>query len=167
MCGHGPTRSVAPCLYSRRVNAEFNWWLLIVGLVIGAGVVWLILADTARREVDIARRERAAEARWIAAELRRGGQAIADDDVADVLDLHAAYLEAPPPDDLPEPILDATSAPFVAPSVSVASGLTADSGRPADGGPATEPESAAERPQPAAERPQPASEDQPTPSRTG
>jgi hypothetical protein len=85
------------------VNAEFNWWLLIVGLVIGAGVVWLILADTARREVDVDRQERAGEARWIGDELRRAGRSVDDDTVADVLDLHAAYLGAPPPD---EPIDD-------------------------------------------------------------
>jgi len=85
------------------VNAEFNWWLLIVGLVIGAGVVWLILADSARREVDVDRQERAGEARWIGDELRRGGRSVDDDTVADVLELHAAYLGAPPPD---EPIED-------------------------------------------------------------
>ena len=81
------------------MNAEFNWWLLIVGLVIGAGVVWLILADSARREVDVEERERAGEARWIAEELRHAGRTITDQTVADVLDLHAAYLGAPPPDE--------------------------------------------------------------------
>ena len=55
--GHGrPTAWVGRCLYSRPVNAEFNWWLLIVGLVIGAGLVWLVLADSRRREVDILER---------------------------------------------------------------------------------------------------------------
>jgi len=86
------------------VNAEFNWWLLIVGLVVGAGLVWLILADSSRREADVTARERAAEARWIAEELRRAGRGIGDDDVADVLDLHAAYLAAPPPDEPDEPM---------------------------------------------------------------
>jgi hypothetical protein len=86
------------------VNAEFNWWLLIVGLVIGAGLVWLILADSSRREADVTERERAAEARWIAAELRRAGRGVDDDDVADILDLHAAYLTAPPPDDPDESV---------------------------------------------------------------
>jgi hypothetical protein len=81
------------------VNAEFNWWLLIVGLVIGAGVVWLILADSARREVDVEARERAGEARWIAEELRRAGRTVTDETVLDVLELHAAYLGAPPPDE--------------------------------------------------------------------
>jgi hypothetical protein len=106
--------SRGPCLYSRRVNAEFNWWLLIVGLVIGAGLVWLILADTSRREADVTSRERAAEGRWIADELRRAGRSVDDDVVAGVLDLHAAYLAAPPPDDLvdePEPIEAAPERP--------------------------------------------------------
>jgi hypothetical protein len=84
------------------VNAEFNWWLLIVGLVVGAGLVWLILAEAARREVDVDRRERAGEARWIAAELRRAGDPLSDETVAEILDLHAAYLAAPPPDEPPE-----------------------------------------------------------------
>jgi len=101
--GHGP-------------NAEFNWWLLIVGLVIGAGVVWLVLADSARREVDIEARERAGEARWIAEELHRAGRTVTDETVGDVLELHAAYLGAPPPDEPveeaePTEAVDATAAP--------------------------------------------------------
>ena len=40
------------------MNAEFNWWLLIVGLVIGAGLVWLVVADSRRREADLSERER-------------------------------------------------------------------------------------------------------------
>ncbi len=91
-------RPTARSLYSRRVNAEFNWWLLIVGLVIGAGLIWLVLADSSRREVDITTRERAGEARWIGEELRRAGRTVSDEDVAEVLDLHGAYLAAPPPD---------------------------------------------------------------------
>ena len=94
------------------MNAEFNWWLLIVGLVIGAGLVWLILADTSRRDVDVTIRERAAESRWIAEELRRSGREADDDLVADVLDLHATYLAAPPPDEIvedPDPVEPAAS----------------------------------------------------------
>ncbi|HEY7133403.1 MAG TPA: hypothetical protein VH440_14205, partial [Candidatus Limnocylindrales bacterium] len=63
-------------------------------------------ADSARRDADVTTRERASEARWIAEELRRGDRPIADADVPDVLDLvtevlelHAAYLSAPPPDE--------------------------------------------------------------------
>lgn len=32
------------------MNAEFNWWLLIVGLVVGAGLTWLVVGDTRDRE---------------------------------------------------------------------------------------------------------------------
>ncbi len=49
--------------YSRVVNSEFNWWLLIVGLVVGAGLVWLVVADSRRREVDVNEAEREGEAR--------------------------------------------------------------------------------------------------------
>jgi len=101
------------CLYSREVNAEFNWWLLIVGLVIGAGLVWLILADSSRREVDITTRERAGEARWIGTELRRVGRRISDEEVEDVLELHASYLGAPPPDD---PLSDEAADEWTAPA---------------------------------------------------
>jgi hypothetical protein len=94
-----PRRFGGRCLYSRGVNAEFNWWLIIVGLVIGAGLVWLILEDSRRREVDVDAKERAGEARWIAAGLRRDGRTLDDDDVLAVLDEHASYLAAPPPDD--------------------------------------------------------------------
>jgi hypothetical protein len=87
------------------VNTEFNWWLLIVGLVIGAGVVWLVLADARRREVDVAERERESEARWIGEAMRDAGRKVSDADALDVLRLHAAYLAAPPPDEL-EPLDD-------------------------------------------------------------
>ncbi len=89
------------------MNGDFNWWLLIVGLVIGAGLVWLILADSSRREADVTARERPSEARWIADQLRRSGHSVDDDAVADVLDLHALYLTALPPD---EPADEATTA---------------------------------------------------------
>jgi hypothetical protein len=86
------------------VNAEFNWWLLIVGLVIGAGLVWLILADSARRESDISERERATEARWIAEALQGQGRRVGAEDVLETLDLHRAYLGAPPPDEPDEEV---------------------------------------------------------------
>jgi hypothetical protein len=80
------------------VNAEFNWWLLIVGLVIGAGLVWLVVADGRRREVDVGDAERVSEARWIAEAMTDAGRSVDDEDVLDILRLHAAYLAAAPPD---------------------------------------------------------------------
>ena len=53
-CGVWPWRPVGGASYtSRRVNAEFNWWLLIVGLVVGAGLVWFVLMDARRRDEDV------------------------------------------------------------------------------------------------------------------
>ena len=81
------------------MNAEFNWWLLIVGLVIGASLTWLVMAETTRRESDIAETERRSEARWIATILERTGHAIPSERVDEVLRLHREYLAAPPPDE--------------------------------------------------------------------
>ena len=77
------------------MNAEFNWWLLIVGLVIGAGLVWLVLADSRRRDVDVLEQEREGEALWIADTLADAGRPIDSDDVLEVLRLHADYPPQP------------------------------------------------------------------------
>ena len=61
------------------MNAEFNWWLLIVGLVIGAALTWLVMADLTRRDVDVDAAEQASEARWIATIMTDTGQPVAPD----------------------------------------------------------------------------------------
>ena len=81
------------------MNAEFNWWLLIVGLVVGAGLVWLVVADSRRREVDVTELEREGEAQWIADAMTDAGRRVDETDVLDILRLHAAYLAAAPPDE--------------------------------------------------------------------
>jgi hypothetical protein len=88
------------------VNDEFNWWLLIVGLVVGAGLVWLVVADSRRREVDVQEAEREGEARWIAEAMSDAGRPTDDRDVLDILHLHAAYLAAAPPDEAFDEPLD-------------------------------------------------------------
>jgi hypothetical protein len=85
------------------VNAEFNWWLLMVGLVVGAGLVWFVVADQRRREVDIEADERASEARWLSASLEDEGHHVTPEAAERLLALHRAYLEAPPPDEGPPP----------------------------------------------------------------
>jgi hypothetical protein len=84
------------------MNAEFNWWLLIVGLVLGAALTWLVMADLSRSDADVNTAERAGEARWIATILPDAGRPIAAERVEDVLRLHGEYLAALPPDD-PDP----------------------------------------------------------------
>lgn len=81
------------------VNAEFNWWLLIVGLVVGAGLVWLVLADSNRRESEIAEEELPMEAAWIAVTMRDAGQPIEPEVTEQVLRLHRLYLASLPPDE--------------------------------------------------------------------
>lgn len=85
------------------MNAEFNWWLLIVGFVVGGGLVWFVLLDGRRRDEDIDPAERPREAAWLARMLTDEGHAISPETVERVLLLHRAYLEAPPPDE-PEPL---------------------------------------------------------------
>ena|GEM_PF-1196987 len=82
------------------MNAEFNWWLLIVGLVVGGGLVWFVLADSRRREVDIDALERSHEAEWLAAELGLEGFDISADAAERMLALHGRYLDSTPLADL-------------------------------------------------------------------
>jgi hypothetical protein len=78
--------------------AEFQWWLLIVGVVAGAGLVVVVFMDGARREVDIAEDERSAEATWISSWLSAEGRFVDRDDAEAVLRAHREYLALPPPD---------------------------------------------------------------------
>jgi hypothetical protein len=75
------------------MNAEFNWWLLIVGIGAGVAVTWLVLSDLGRREEDLTDRERAAEAEVLADELARQGRPTALETVERVLTLHRAYVD--------------------------------------------------------------------------
>jgi hypothetical protein len=85
------------------VNAEFNWWLLIVGLVLGAALTWLVMAESTRRDADLTEAEQRAEALWIASVLSSSGRDTDGPRVEEILQLHREYLAAPPPDD---PVVD-------------------------------------------------------------
>ncbi|HEX5013253.1 MAG TPA: hypothetical protein VFV72_03765 [Candidatus Limnocylindrales bacterium] len=85
------------------MNAEFNWWLLIVGLVIGAALTWLVMAESARRDADVGDDERRSEAVWISSLLSSPDQPVEPRRVEEILRLHAEYLAAPPPDEPDEP----------------------------------------------------------------
>ena len=81
------------------MNAEFNVWLLIVGLVVGAGLVWLVIMDSRRRESEVDAVERPREAAWLAAVMTEDGYDVSPDAAERFLVLHRAYLDAPPPDE--------------------------------------------------------------------
>ena len=74
------------------MNAEFNWWLLIVGLVGGAGLLWLVLGDFSRREEEVDAEERSRESTWIAEVLGSEGQTVDPGTAEEVLRLHRLYL---------------------------------------------------------------------------
>ena len=82
----------------------------MVGLVVGAGLVWFVVADQRRREVDIDAEERAREALWLSASLADEGHDVSPEVAERLLALHRAYLEAPPPDAV-EDTEDAEDAP--------------------------------------------------------
>ena len=83
------------------MSAEFNWWLLIVGVVAGVVLTWLVLADSNRREREIGEREIPAEAAWISRSL--GKPAVDPGTAEQVLRAHRRYLGFPPPDVLVTP----------------------------------------------------------------
>ncbi len=83
------------------VSAEFNWWLLIVGLIAGGALTWLVMADSNRRDSEVSDEELAAEAAWIARSL---DEPLLDAEAAErVLHAHRRYLGFPPPDLLVDP----------------------------------------------------------------
>jgi hypothetical protein len=83
------------------VNAEFIVWALVVGLILGAGLVWLVIMDSRRRELDVEAVERPREAAWLSAVMTEDGFDVSPEAAERLLDLHRIYLEAPPPDQAP------------------------------------------------------------------
>ena len=59
--------------YTARRMAEFNLWLLILGIAAGAAVTWLVIGTIARNDDDVAASERAAEATWIGRTIEEHG----------------------------------------------------------------------------------------------
>jgi hypothetical protein len=78
--------------------ADYVWWFLIVGVVVGGVLVAAISMDNSRREEDIAGEEREAEATFLAAQLSADGRIVDREIVAEVLDAHREYRRLPPPD---------------------------------------------------------------------
>lgn len=97
------------------MNAEFNWWLLIVGLGVGAGLTWLILSDLAHREDELTERETAEEVAWVAESLAAVGRPTSPETIERVLDLHRSYVQRDrprtPEEDAPEAVAPEVGAP--------------------------------------------------------
>lgn len=76
----------------------FDWWLLVLGLLLGGGLTWLLGADYRRAEEDLAADERALEAERLAALASGPAAGIGADGVAEILALHRAYIAGAPVD---------------------------------------------------------------------
>jgi hypothetical protein len=116
--------------------AEFQWWLLIVGIVAGGGLVAIVFMEGSRNDWDLAEDERRAEATWISQWLASEGRAVGDDDAEAVLRAHREYLALPPPDRL-EPVatVRARAAAGPASADADADGQADDVGDDGGGGP--------------------------------
>ena len=104
--------------------AEFNLWLLIVGIVAGAAVTWLAVGTISRNDDEVAAAERPAEAAWIAGTIEEHGGRAPIPLVEQILMLHRRYLQGgagvPLPTTEPETV-DGASGPDEAEAVDGAS----------------------------------------------
>jgi hypothetical protein len=75
------------------MNSEFNWWLLLVGIVVGAALSWLVLADLGERpgREPIDESELELEADWIAARFAERDRSIDAEALTDALRLDRLY----------------------------------------------------------------------------
>jgi hypothetical protein len=89
--------------------AEFNLWLLVLGIAAGAAVTWVVIGTIARNDDEVAAEEQAAEADWITRTIEEHGGRAPTQLVAQILGLHRRYLQGgvviPVPE--PEPAADA------------------------------------------------------------
>src|SRR5439155_14528967 len=96
--------------YTARRMAEFNLWLLILGIAAGAAVTWLVIGTIARKDDEIASSEAAAEADWIARTIEEHGGRAPLLLVEQILSLHRRYLQGGSATPMPQPE-DTTAAP--------------------------------------------------------
>lgn len=76
------------------MNDGDTWWLLILGIAIGASVALLMTLRLPRRDDDLGRAERVAEAGWISTTIERDGGIAPQALVEEILDLHRTYLSS-------------------------------------------------------------------------
>lgn len=74
------------------MNDEWQWWALILGILLGVGGYWLLRERLPRREEDVDPVERIAEAEWISRSVERMGGQAPPEVISIILDLHREYL---------------------------------------------------------------------------
>jgi hypothetical protein len=82
--------------------AEFNLWLLIVGIAAGAAVMWLVIGTLARNDDETDAEERQLEAGWIADTIEQHGGRAPVTLIEQILALHRRYLQGGPGVPIPQ-----------------------------------------------------------------
>jgi hypothetical protein len=90
--------------------AEFNLWLLVLGIAAGAAVTWVVIGTISRNDDEVAAEEQAAEAEWIAQTIEEHGGRAPTQLVAQILGLHRRYLQGGAVIPVPQPEPDAEPA---------------------------------------------------------
>jgi hypothetical protein len=98
------------------VNDGFSWWLVVLGIAVGIGLVWLFTVRLPVSESDIDEEETVEEAGWISETIESWGGVAPAPLVQEVLELHKRYLDgdrsgAMPNDVEPDAEVDAAYAP--------------------------------------------------------
>jgi hypothetical protein len=74
------------------MNDGFAWWLIVVGIAIGVGLVWVFVIRLPRSEADVGASETPIEAEWISRNIETYGGLAPQPLVEEVLELHRQYL---------------------------------------------------------------------------
>jgi hypothetical protein len=100
----GPAEDTAPgATYTARRMAEFNLWLLVLGIAAGAAVTWVVIGTISRNDDEVAAEEQVAEAEWIARTIEEHGGRAPSELVTQILALHRRYLQGGAVIPVPEP----------------------------------------------------------------
>jgi hypothetical protein len=78
------------------MNDGFAWWLVVLGIAIGVGLVWVFVVRLPRSESDVDDSELATEANWISRNIETYGGIAPQPLVEEVLELHRQYLATGP-----------------------------------------------------------------------
>jgi hypothetical protein len=76
------------------MNDGFAWWLIVLGIAIGVGLVWLFLVKLPRTESDVDDSEMVAEALWISQTIENYGGVAPQALVEEILEMHRQYLNS-------------------------------------------------------------------------
>jgi hypothetical protein len=78
------------------MNDGFAWWLIVLGIAIGVGLVWVFVVRLPRSELDVEAPEMPIEADWISRNIESYGGIAPQPLVEEVLELHRQYLTTGP-----------------------------------------------------------------------